>query len=266
MLASLSNQAVALNSAFTLYTGDAESNGFSTSAANAFMAALNGNSSNGTAARSFLVRGNHDTGDTPGWQAYFNFAATGATVGVSNFAQLDANLTYSFDYQNAHFTAIDVSDDVTVITSAEIAWLDIDLATAEARGLTHAFIFWHGPIYCVESQHCGYSSQTGSDAPQALIDVLNKHAIVSAMFFGHEHVLAQVHLDNTRITGLTHPFEEIVVGTAGAPLYSCDLPARTTWCDAVAGFATVDVAGPAVAINFYRQGSSTPIKTVNYTK
>lgn len=267
LLAGLSNQALALKPAFAVYTGDAESNGFTVSGADAFVSALNGYTSNGTSAKSFLVRGNHDAGNTAGWQGYYNFAAVGATIGVTNYTALDANLTYSFDYQNAHFVAVDVPGDVdNYLTSVEIAWIDSDLSAAETRGLTHAFLYWHGPIYCVESQHCTFTGQLGSNAPQAMIDVINKHASVSAMFFGHEHVLAYVHVDGTRISGLTRAFEEVVVGTAGAPLYGCDISFRPTWCNAVAGFATVDVTGPAVTINYYQQGSTTPIKTVSYTK
>jgi Calcineurin-like phosphoesterase len=266
VLASLSNQAVALKPAFTVYTGDAESNGFTVSGADAFISAIDGYASNGTSAKTFLIRGNHDAGNTGGWQSYYNFAATATAVGATNFSALDADLTYSFDYQNAHFVAVDVPGDTDLITSAQMAWIDSDLTAAETRGVTHAFLYWHGPIYCVESQHCSFSGQLGSYAPQALVNVINKHAIISAMFFGHEHVLAHTHMDATRISGLTHPFEEIVVGTAGAPLYGCDMPARPNWCDAVAGYAMVDVAGPALTINYYKQGSTTPIKTVTYTK
>ncbi len=266
LLATLSLQAVSLNPVFTVYTGDAESNGFTISGADAFIAAFNGYAADGMSAKAFLIRGNHDDQNTAGWQAYYNFSGVAGVVGATNYTALNTNLTYSFDYQNAHFVAVDVPGEVDLITPAEIAWIDSDLAIAESRGLTHAFLYWHGPIYCVESQHCLFTGQLGSYAPQALVDVINKHAIVSAMFFGHEHVLDYTHVDGTRISGLTRPFEEIVVGTAGAPLYACDMAFRSNWCDVAPGYASVDVAGPAVTINFYQQGSTTPIETVNYTK
>ncbi|MGZ7103242.1 MAG: hypothetical protein ACXVJ1_14490, partial [Candidatus Angelobacter sp.] len=69
-----------------------------------------------------------------------------------------------------------------------------------------------------------------------------------------------------RLPNLTHDFEEIVAGTAGAPNYACDLPARTEWCDWVNGFATVEVSGRAVAVNFYQQGILTPIKAITFSK
>jgi hypothetical protein len=255
-----------LNPAFTLYAGDGESEGFTIAGTNSFLAAIDGNSSNGVSARTFFVRGNHDALDTSGWQQYYELASVAGAVGATHYSAFTPDLTYSFDYKNSHFVAIDVPGDADVITPAQISWLDGDLAAAEVRGLTHAFIYFHGPIFCVESVHCEFTGASGSYAPQKLIEVLNKHPLVSASFHGHEHVLAYTHMDTTRLPSLTHDFEEIVAGTAGAPGYPCDSPARTEWCDSVNGFATVDVSGRAVKVSFYQQGISAPIKTIDFSK
>lgn len=265
-LAALSTQVLTLHPAFTLYAGDGESQGFTTAGTNIFLAAIDGNSSNGLSARTFLVRGNHDALDTSGWQQHYEFASVAGVVGATHYSALTPELTYSFDYQNSHFVGIDVPGDADVITPAQISWLDSDLAAAEVRGLTHAFIYFHGPIFCVESMHCEFTGTSDSYAPQALIEVLNRHTIVSASFHGHEHVLAHTHMDTTRLPSLTHDFEQFVAGTAGAPGYACDLPARTEWCDSVNGFATVDVSGRTVRVSFYQQGVSTPIKTLDFSK
>lgn len=265
-LATLSAQADTHNPAFTLYAGDGESNGFSAAGTNVLMAAIDGNSSNGLSARTFIVRGNHDALDAAGWQQYYDLVGVARAVGATHYSAFTPDLTYSFDYQNAHFVAIDVPGDADLITSAQTSWLDSDLAAAEARGLTHAFIYFHGPIFCVESLHCQFTDSSGSYAPQTVIQVLNKHTIVSASFHGHEHVLAYTHVDSKRLPNLTHDFEEIVAGTAGAPNYTCDLPARTEWCDSVNGFATVRVSGRAIAVDFHQQGILTPIKTVAFSK
>lgn len=265
-LATLSAQADTHDPAFTLYAGDGESNGFSAAGTNVLMAAIDGNSSNGLSARTFIVRGNHDALDTAGWQQYYDLVGVARAVGATHYSAFTPDLTYSFDYQNSHFVAIDVPGDADLITSAQTSWLDSDLAAAEARGLTHAFIYFHGPIFCVESLHCQFTDSSGSYAPQTLIQVLNKHTIVSASFHGHEHVLAYTHVDSKRLPNLTHDFEEIVAGTAGAPNYTCDLPARTEWCDSVNGFATVRVSGRAIAVDFHQQGILTPIKTVAFSK
>jgi hypothetical protein len=265
-LASLSPQVLATNPALTLYPGDAESAGFTTAGTQSFVAALNGNNNNGLSTKTFFVRGNHDTGNTAAWQAYYNLANTASAVGATHYSALSSQLTYSFDYQNSHFVGMDVAGDANVITTAQISWLDGDLAAAETRGLTHAFIYFHGPVYCVESQHCPYTGTTGSYSPQALIDVFSKHPIVSAVIAGHEHLLAYIHLDTSRFPTLAHPIEQIITGSAGAPLYACNLPGRTDWCDSVSGFATVDVSGLQFTINYYQQGSTTALKTVQGSK
>jgi hypothetical protein len=267
-LAALSREIIPLNPVFTVYAGDGEPAGFTSSGTTTFINALNGNANNGLSEKTFFARGNHDAAvNTAGWQAYYDFGGVARTVGGTNFSALVDGLTYSFDYKNSHFVAVDVAGDANRITAGQIAWLDSDLTAAEARGLTHAFIFFHGPIYCVESVHCpGLTGMTGSLAPQGLIDVLNKHAIVSATIHGHEHVLAYVHVDNTRLTTLTRSFEQIIVGTAGAPIYSCDRPIRTDWCDTVNGYATIDVVGPEFTVEFRQQGVSAPIRTLKFSK
>lgn len=265
-LAALSTQALTLNPAFTLYAGDGESQGFTIAGTNRFLSAIDGDARNGVSAKTFFVRGNHDALDTSGWQQHYELEAVAGAVGATHYTAFTADLTYSFDYQNSHFVGIDVPGDADIITPAQISWLDSDLATAEVRGLTHAFLFFHGPIYCIESLHCGFSEKSGSSTPEALIEVLNKHELVSASFHGHEHVLAHTHMDMTRLPSLTHDFEQIVAGTAGAPSYACDLPLRTEWCDSVNGFATVEVSGRTVRVNFYQQGISTPVKTVDFSK
>ena len=76
---------------------------------------------------------------------------------------------------------------------------------------------------------------------------MNKHASISATFHGHEHVLAYVHIDSSRISGVTHPWEEFVSGGAGAPLYSC-ASGRSDYCTSNEGFVTIDVSGRAYLV------------------
>ena len=63
---------------------------------------------------------------------------------------------------------------------------------------------------------------------------MNKHASISATFDGHEHVLGYAHIDSSRISGVTHPWEEFVSGGAGAPLYSCTCGA-SEYCTSTMG-------------------------------
>jgi hypothetical protein len=265
-LAAISSQVAGASPNFTIYTGDLEPSGFTTVGTQLYIAAMNGNANNGLSAKTFSIRGNHDSANTTGWQAYYNIAGVANTVGATHISTLTTELTYSLDYQNAHFVGIDVPGDASLISAAQISWLDADLAAAESRGLVHAFIYFHGPIYCVESQHCTFTGSTGSYAPAALITVLNNHPIVTATFHGHEHLLAETQMNSSRFPGLNHPIEQIITGAAGAPLYACDIPGRADWCDAVNGFATVDIAGKQMTVNYYQLGSSTPLKTVQVTK
>lgn len=207
----------ALNPAFTLYPGDlidctsstnpaCFSNGFS-----AWKTAFNGGGTNNLFTKSFITRGNHDDNANTPWLGNFEFATVASTVGATNYTEQSKDLTYSFDYGNSHFVGIDVPKGaVTNISAAQVTWLDNDLAAAEGRGLTHAFLFWHGPIYPM-AEHCC------TDKPStALATVLAKHPIISATFHGHEHVIAYKHITSAIIPGLTKPFEEFISGDAGA--------------------------------------------------
>ena len=257
-LATLSNQAKALSPLFTIYTGDLIDSGSGEGTLDTWKAALNGGTNNGTFDITFPVRGNHDSGTSTIWPTYFDLRGVASRIGATNYTELNPDTTYSFDYDNSHFVGIDVLGDVTAMSSAQITWLNNDLTAAEARGLTHAFLFWHGPIYAVDDHCC-------PTPPSNLITVLNSHPIVSATFHGHEHVIAYTHIDNTRISAVTHPFEEFVTGAAGAGLYSCR-SGRSDWCLSANSFATIDVSGATFTVNAYRQGTTTPVKTWTFTK
>ncbi len=90
---------------------------------------------------------------------------------------------------------------------------------------------------------------------------------MTATFHGHEHVMAHVLLDHTRVTRLApgRSFHEFVTGTAGAGPERCE-PGRTDYCLEAWGFLTVDVNGPKVTATFYRDGSQIPQHTVSFTK
>jgi hypothetical protein len=258
-LATLSNQAKALSPTFTIYTGDLIDSGSGSGTLDTWKNALNGGSNNGTFDITFPVRGNHDKGTSALWPNFFDLAGVAARIGATNYTELNPDATYSFDYGNSHFVGIDVLGDVTAMSAAQIIWLDNDLTAAEDRGLTHAFLFWHGPIYAVDDHCC-------PTAPSNLITVLNKHSIVSATFHGHEHVIAYAHIDSSRISGVTHPFEEFVTGAGGAGRYSCR-SGRSEYCySSDDSFATIDVSGTSFTANFYRKNNTTPLQTWTFTK
>lgn len=267
VLASLSNQAKLLNPDFTIYEGDLCDSGFTVSCMDAWKSAINGDSNNGMFDKTFPVRGNHDSSNTAGWQAYFDLRSTAARVGASNYTELDEDSTYSFDYGNSHFIGVDVLGDAIGLSSAQISWIDSNLTAAEQRGLTHAFIYFHGPIYCM-AQHCSCTTRTCTTASiiASLIDVFNQHPIVSATFHGHEHTYAFIHIDNSRILEVTHPFEEFVTGDAGAGPSGCSNIFRFDYCMDSHGFVTIDVSANTFTVNFYAQGNTTSDKTFHFIK
>jgi hypothetical protein len=92
-----------------------------------------------------------------------------------------------------------------------------------------------------------------------MITVLNKHAIVSAVFGGHAHVAAWTRMNTNRIAAITHPFEAFIVSPVAEGLAA--LP-DTNRCDYgfgdVRGFTTVDVNGPEFTVSFHVQDEAAP--------
>jgi Glycosyl hydrolase family 99/Dockerin type I domain len=214
---------------FLFYPGDVCSSGPNATCLDVWK--TNYNAGGDLLSKSFPSRGNHDSSGTSVWVSFFNVAAVAAKIEATNLTQLSTNLTYSFDWGNSHFAAVDMpGGDATTMSSAQLNWLDNDLTAAESRGLTHAFVFFHGPEYPMGG-HCCTNAVN-------IAQMLGRHTIVSASFHGHEHNLAYAHIDSSKITGVIHSYEEFTSGGAGADLYGCQ---RGEWCDSTDGFMTVDV-------------------------
>jgi hypothetical protein len=110
-----------------------------------------------------------------------------------------------------------------------------------------------------------------------LIGVFNRHPIVSAIFTGHEHLLAHVHLDESRVSGLSHPVEQFGDGSTGGPIdnRSC-LPHRTDYCfnDTALfsrlgfqyGFLSVDVDAADYTVSLYIGAELLPVKSWTFHK
>jgi hypothetical protein len=257
VLADQSRSVKAIGPALTIYCGDLVSR-FSSAAMTRWKRSLDGGTGSDVSGRTFAVRGNHDKGNLAGWRAFFDFGRTASAIGARNYRALADDVTYSFDYANAHFVGVDVPGNVTLMTPGQIAWMDKDLAAAEQRGLTHAFLFWHGPIYPVGGHCCSASK------PE-FIAMVNRHPIVSATFHGHEHQIAWVHMDRNRYPEATHDFEEFVTGSSGAATKGCKVD-RSDYCRRAAGFATVAVSGNAFTVTFFLDGKTAPAWSRTFTK
>jgi hypothetical protein len=267
------NQIKTLNPGILLFNGDVENDGVVSTEMDPIINVLK---NAGLYNKTFIVRGNHDdhlSGSATAWQSYFTAAARQLPTGVTNYVAMDAAtsyLTYSFDYDNARFIGLDSNGngDLTNATN-EYQFLDQRLTDAERLGLTHAFIFWHEPEYCVESTHCGCQTKTGCGPASAFVTIVNKHPIVSATFHGHEHVLGWVHMDNTRVPTLTHPYEEFITSPAGLPYGLTIYPARFDYYNSSTSslsFGAIDVNGSSFTVSLYHVGTTTPVWSQTFTK
>src|SRR5512140_92782 len=153
VLSALSRQMVSLSPVLGVFGGDLCGSFDTTCINNTWKPALDGNSGDGILAKTFVLRGNHDSGTLSTWQGLWDFQAMAGNVGATNFKVQTSDATYSFDYGNSHFAILDnPGGDINTLTSSQISWLDSDLTSAEARGIAHEFLFTHGPVYGVTSQ------------------------------------------------------------------------------------------------------------------
>jgi hypothetical protein len=271
LITTTANQIASLNPAIVIFNGDLEISGVISTEIDPMISAIK---NAGLYDKTFLVRGNHDNvmGGSAGlWESYFETSPNIKVLpaGVSEYVSLDSNsdyLNYSFIYGNAMFIGLDVPGDIWyALTSAELTFLDARLAYAESIGLVHAFIYFHGPLYCVEGMHCTCSTRTDANCtPANLVTILNRHPIVSATFHGHEHILGWTHMDGSRVAGLTGSFEQFITSPSGGTTYNGLLfPARMdyTYMDmgASQGFAVVTVNGDAFTFSIYKVGTTAPV-------
>ncbi len=243
----LSRKMVTLSPVFGVFGGDLCGSFDTTCINGTWKPAMDGNNNDGMLARTFVLRGNHDSGTLSTWQGLWDFQSMATRLGATNFSALTSDATYSFDYGNSHFAVLDnPGGGPSTLTSTQISWLDADLTAAEGRGLAHEFIFSHGPMYGVTSEH-------GSDYPSsAMKAVLNKHRI-SAGFHGHEHVTQYTHITPGIETGI-NSYQEFTIGRAGAPPYS--VVKYTDWHADANAFADIAVNGSQFTVTVYSQAGS----------
>jgi len=148
----------------------------------------------------------------------------------------EKGLSYSFDYENTHFTIVntdrwyygdplDTTDDKRDWHYIKhIDWLEGDLQKARDRNIDHIFVISHDMIYPVGGHlHDGLanlgrkfkfpmdSTQTWfMDRRQKVIDILKEYN-VDAHICGHEHLYSR-----QKVNGVF----EIIAGSSGAPLYN----------------------------------------------
>lgn len=240
-------QVVAMNPNLILFTGDLEDTG-ATLSQMAGMTSVFKNA--GVYAKTYAIRGNHDdehANDAIIWDKYF---------------QRD----YFFYYGNSAFIGLDVPGTITKKwTDSQLKILDADLSLAKAHGSAFVFVFFHGPLYCADLMHCTCVTRTSSlCTPTSLITELNKYPIVSAIFVGHNHLLAWTHVDNTRLLKLKTSFEEFFTSPAGGSSHNAlAISSRLDYLykgiGSGQGFAMVTVSDSSYSVRYYKTGTVVPV-------
>ena len=143
----------------------------------------------------FLTLGNHDYGTASG-QPYLD------AFYLPHNNPANSEKYYSFDWGNAHFTALDFNDGPS---QAQLDWLQADLAATDKRW---KFVFYHQAIY--SSGPHGYEQYLINK--RAVLAPIFEAQHVDIVFNGHDHDYERTQ----SINGVVY----IVSGGGGASLYT----------------------------------------------
>lgn len=130
-----------------------------------------------------------------------------AAGGPDGLASDQSKLTYSFDYKDAHFLALN-TDPVGQDWHVPTAWVASDLAAAHARGVKHIFAIGHKPAYPYPTVPTDGLSQDPTARDVFWNALVANHA--EAMFSAHNHVYYR-----TQPTGNTWM---VIAGNGGTPI------------------------------------------------
>ena len=155
----------------------------------------------------YPVRGNHDLGSPAGVTAWNN-VFSGPYALPQNGPAGEENITYAVAHENALFLGLD-----QYVTPHRVnqTWIDEQLASS---GAPHVFPFGHEPAFEVEHTDCLDDYPAQRDAFwHSLEDAGGR-----TYFAGHDHFYDHARADDDGDPG--NDIHQLVVGTAGAPLYS----------------------------------------------
>jgi len=142
----------------------------------------------------YPVIGNHEISDDINNFNYIRDAIVPSLPYIVDFGPTGStNTSYSWDYSNAHFVAVNEYWDGTTNTNADHladgdirpqlrTWIDTDLADSSAP---HRFVFAHEPAYPAH-RHVGDSLDKYPANRDAFIATLNSNE-VETLFCGHTH-------------------------------------------------------------------------------
>jgi hypothetical protein len=119
---------------------------------------------------------------------------------------------YSWDYENAHFVALDDVTDPNVFSEVELSWFQRDLSSS-SKNLK--FVFLHVPPRCpfVSAEELGFTGPLSNERIDKFIDIAKKYK-VSKIYAAHIHNYLNYAISGIPIT---------VTGGAGGPIYNIPL-------------------------------------------
>ena len=164
----------------------------------------------------FPTLGNHDYG-TDGGQPYLD------AFYLPHNNPANSEKYYSFDWGNAHFTALDFNDGPS---PAQLDWLQADLAATDKLW---KFVFYHQAIY--SSGPHGYEPYL-IDKRAVLAPIFEAHQ-VDVVFNGHDHDYERT----LAINGVIY----IVSGGGGASLYNVNPQPFSAYAESAYHAVSVDV-------------------------
>jgi 3',5'-cyclic AMP phosphodiesterase CpdA len=124
--------------------------------------------------------------------------------GSKYFLKYFGPLSYSFDYDNAHFVVLNNAF-AQCFDAAQFAWLKKDLA---ANQKAHIFVFMHRPVFDPSEIYEGYV-MSGREVVEELMALFKKYK-VGYVFAGHIHGFSRTDREGVRY---------IVTGGAGSKLH-----------------------------------------------
>lgn len=182
----------------------------------------------------YELMGNHDrTGRDASdsvWQNTFDLPINGPD-GYSE-------LTYSFDFQNAHFVVLNSEKPKGgIVDTIQRDWLEKDLASNKKENI---FVFFHEPAYPVSSK-IDASLDAHKDERDALWNIFVQYK-VTAVFNGHEHIHSRKKI------GTIYQF---VFGNTDSYDHELPKPGMAEFSYQGKNFGIVEVDGKQITVNLY---------------
>jgi hypothetical protein len=219
------------------------------------------------------VAGNHESADFSDFKSMFITPYTtapfpGMTNMVVDSASFDGR-SYSFNFNNAMFLCMDnYSNASTSAHCVNQPFLNARLAARNSTTTPLVFAMWHEPAFKA-------GPDTGLEAKPALRNATwtsLQTAGCRQVFNGHDHLYATARLDDGD-GNPTNDTYQVVVGTAGAPLYTLAYSGDTgSWTvvpissESSYGYVRVvvdDVAQTVVQTWVHRTAANTFVDTTN---